>query len=378
MLPCLLGASAFCLLSYPLALSIGWGGFRHGYWTYNAGLASLSWFDAGFARRELEGTLIRLFTADPMVGAAWFHVLSYAALAALGVWACCQPRLSLERRLALSVTLLAVLARLGTDVGRTDAAVMVCGLFAARAAREARWAMCAGTLFAALLFHEAGLIVLGPLVCVVALASGSWRSWRTPSAFAGAVIMAAAVVAYALSFKTHADVAAIVARLHRQMIEPEQADLAVSVNLTGFKGLAASLCVNRANPIYSLRIICGLVLCPMFAYGLQRERLGLALIASLPAFLLLSLIASDVGRWATMAVFCAFALGAVLPEGTKAFRPIALLSALLASLLLSAFLRLSDVAPVIPLVDYTVSAGGVDWGKAYAACYPEWRADLGL
>jgi hypothetical protein len=186
LLPSAIIFAAAYILARSWILPIALGAVREGGWIYTAGLAAISWSDTGFARRELQGTLIRLFTDDPMVGLGWFGFATYSVFAAAGIWACLRPSHSLGRKALLGVALLAILMRLSYDVGRTDAAVMALGIGAAWSAREARWMICATFLFVALLFHEAGLIELAPLVVGIAVVSGSWRQWRSLDAAGGA------------------------------------------------------------------------------------------------------------------------------------------------------------------------------------------------
>jgi hypothetical protein len=382
-LPGFVAGYALVLLAYPLAQSIGLGGFHYGYWTYNAGLASLSWFDTGFARRELQGTLLHPFTGDPMARVAWFHIITYVMLTGAGIVLGFRKVQPLTTKLALSATFLAVLTHIATDVGRTDAIVMVCGLCAAWATREARWTIASGAMFIAQLFHETGPIVIGPIVVAVAYISGSWRQWRTPDAALGAALIVAMGAAYLLSVHPHGDAATFARRLRIGTPELQvSADAAISVQMAGFRIVALSKCMNDNNPYYALRVACGIVLCALFTLGLMPRFRWIALLMSLTPFIFLSLVAVDIGRWATFSAFSLFTLASTTAAetSTDGNRPVGLALALAGAFLMAAFLRTSDVAPVMPAVEVFATLHGHPGATSmagYDLCNPGWRAEIG-
>jgi hypothetical protein len=370
-------------LAFPIAFTIAAGGPRNSYWTYDAGLNAVSYFDTGFARRELAGTILRLFNAEPMAGSAIFHVITFALFAASGIYICCCRGTALSRQIALGAVLLGILAHIALDVGRTDAAVMTCGLAAAWAAREARWATCAAALSLALLFHEAGLIVLFPLVCAVAWASGSWRKGQPESVLLGAGLMVASLAAYAHSFQVHPDLIAIGRKVHSEFRADSDADMAVFANLAGFRGMKAAICTSMRNPLYWPNVVAGAAICVFAAFTLQPKRWRLAIMATLPVYVGLSLIATDVGRWSTFAVFCTFVMGALLHSGEAVPRghrlQVAAAMAILA--LMSAGLTFTTVVfTPIPIFDSVARRAGLkspDPDTSLAACDPQWRAIVG-
>lgn len=383
-LPIVLIWSAVCFIAAPFGVAAAWGGLRHAYWKYDAGLAAISYFDAGFVRRGLEGTLIRPFGLDPMIGAMAFHLVTYSIFAGFSIWLCCREKLPISRQIALGSTLSVILARLALDVGRTDAAIMICGLIAVWAVTEARWIIGAVALFVALLFHEAGMIVLAPLVAGAAYLSGSWRGWASSSGLAASAIIIIALVLYGLSTQANPDAHAIGAHIHKQFQDPLYADLAVFANLSGSRGMADAICTMHHNPAYPIQVISGLIVCPLIAVGLLPSRPLVAVGVSLPAYLGLSLIATDIGRWATFAVFCVFAVATMCAARHPATRigrkEVGFV--LVATFLMFAGLdfRSSGFAPV-PLINNFVQTHGLRSlapAEAITTCDPTWRAALGL
>jgi hypothetical protein len=380
--PTALLVAAACLVTGSATWLFAAGILRGGGWTYIAGTTSLSWFDTGFARRELAGTVIRLFTPDPLIGTAWFGFITYAAFALAGIWLCCRPSLGFPRRLFLGALLLAILVRLSADIGRTDPAIMALGIGAALAASRAHWILCASFVFIALLVHETGLIELAPLVAVVAWGSGSWRRWQAPNAVAGAIILASAVGLYAATLHPHYDLFAATAKIHARFPHPEDADTAIYQNLVGPAALRLANCFIRRDTLYPVQVGDGLFLCLLFAVGLQPTRWRLMLAACALPFLALSAIAIDVGRWATFAAYIAFVAAAILPApavGRKAGLTAGAL-ALVAYALLIASPRPPNTGQSIPMMD---DYAAIHWfhpppPAGLEVCDPNWQKVIGL
>lgn len=382
LLPCALVWCALLCIANPLVFALRLGGLRYGYWTYNAGWAALNYFNTGFARRELQGTIISPLMAEPMSGVFWAHVLAYAALAGVGGWLCTRSAIPLDRQAALGVVLIAVLARLALDVGRTDVDVMLCGLAAAWAASTARWAVAAGALVVAVLFHEAGLIVLGPLTAAVAIASQAWRRSKRIDTVLAVAILALGTVLYLLGFSVRGDHHALGQTVHKLFANPDYADLALYENLTGARGMASAMCYTRMNPAYPLQVISGIGTCALVAAGLNPSRPVLALAATLLPYLALSYIATDIGRWACFGAFSAVTLSLFTPVRSNIGRRWPMLAAVSACALMSVGLdfRWAVFAPV-PVLDNSVRAygpKGPDPLEAITACDPTWRDAIGV
>jgi len=182
---------------------------RHGYWGYNAGALALTYFNTGFSRRELAGTLTHFISADPMVGAAYLHLLTYAALTASFVFLIARDPSMPARRSMLGLALLTVLLRLSLDVGRTDGLVMLLGLLAAHAAARGWLIVSALVLSIALAIHETGFLVLAPLTGAVAIGHGTWRRLTGYVLGSVAAIFLLTGILYVVGLQPHDDIGRI-------------------------------------------------------------------------------------------------------------------------------------------------------------------------
>jgi hypothetical protein len=381
-----LGVFVSCAIWFVLfPLAVGWGRshFEHAFWSYNGASIALSYFETGFARRELEATLIRLFTADPMVGGAVFHALAYTALAALAFVSVLRAPIADRQRLAIGAVFLVVLFRVGSDVGRADPAVMACGFVAAWATRAGRWAIAAAAIAIALAFHEAGGIVLVPLVVGVAFDHRSWRRVGRASWSLALGVAVVGVAAYAVALTAHPDVARAARAMHAKFFEPGMADLSVYYTLSGSRGVTSILCQQGMDGAYVGKIIKGAGLIGLCMAGLRPTRWRTTLLVVLPPFLFLSTIAIDIARWTVFALFAIAVMATLEPApaaNDKSSGPLHLALALLAAILMVVGVGLVeplDPAPAIPdpLGRHESSFNGLDRATA---CDPGWRRFLGL
>ena len=379
-------AGAALILIFPLAVGWARGRFDDALWSYNGAAIALSWFETGFARRELEATLIRLVTPDPMAGGALFHALTYTTVAALAFAAVLRAPAADRQRAAIGAVFLAVLFRAGADVGRADLAVMICGFAAAWAAGAGRWAAAAAAIAVALAFHEAGLIVLAPVAAAVAFEHRSWRRARARAAWpAGLAVAALGLCAYALAWQARPDVAAAARAVHAKFADPSMADLSVYYSLSGPRGVASILCQQRLDGAYPGKILKGAGLIVLCAAGLRPRRWLITLLATLPAFLLLSAIAVDIGRWTVLAVFGIAVMAALAPAAEAPARPpawvhpaLALAAAALLVIGVGLVPELLDPAPAVPAPLFGGRPPALDALGRASACDPGWRRFLGL
>jgi len=361
---------------------------RHGYWGYNAGALALTYFNTGFSRRELAGTLTHFISADPMVGAAYLHLLTYAALTASFVFLIARDPSMPARRSMLGLALLTVLLRLSLDVGRTDGLVMLLGLLAAHAAARGSLIVSALALSIALAVHETGFLALVPLTGAIAISHGTWR--RLTGHVLGSVvgIFLLTGILYVVGLQPHDDIGRIARDIHTQIASvggPSQAlfaDMAVYFTLSGAHGLHTTACEIRTDPNRLIQWLGAVIIPTMFTVGLCGWRRWPFLAMTLAWVAGLCLLGVDVGRWVTFAVFSILTF-ALLESGD---RPVdvnrqEILLVFLAFFLMSAgyTIQRQEFAP-IPLADavaqrVTNSLSPVD---ALAQCDPGWRAYLGL
>jgi hypothetical protein len=362
------------------------GDLRHALWSYNGASIALSYADTGFARRELEGTLIRLFTPEPMAGGLAFHLIACGVLVALAAFATLKAALPERNRLAIAAVLLAVLAIVAVDVGRADPAILACGVIAAWGARTGRWIVAAAALSVALAFHEAGFIVLVPMVACIAWDHRSWRDGGGASLIGGLLVVGAGLVAYALALGAHPDVQAVGRRIHAEFADPKLADLSVYYTLSGLRGLASILCQQRLDGEYLSKIVKGAALIALLAFALRPQRRLTTLFAALAPFLFLSAIALDLGRWAALAAFVVAAMAVMDGHGRGGTEvpPLPganLLLAVAAALLLMIrpqVIDLGDPLPIIPNFLYGHGSRTFSPLDAAARCDPGWKPFIGL
>lgn len=361
---------------------------HHVYWPYNAGANALTYFNTGFSRRELAGTLTHLISADPMIGAAYLHLSTYAALTASFVFLIARHPSMPVRRLMLGLALLAVLLRLSLDVGRTDGLVMLLGLLAAHTAARGAWIVTALVLSIALAVHETGFLVLAPLTVAIAIGHGTWR--RLTGHVLGSVVAIFLLtgILYVVGLQPHDDIGKIARDIHTQVANtagPSQAyyaDMAVYFTLSGARGLRTAVCEIWTDPNTPIQWLGAVVIPTMFTVGLCGWRRWPFLAMTLTWVAGLSLIGVDVGRWVTFAVFSILTFALLESD----VRPIdinrrGILLVFGAFLLMSAgfTIQRGEFTP-IPLADavaqrVTNSLSPVD---ALAKCDPGWRAYLGL
>jgi hypothetical protein len=351
---------------------------QYGHWTYAAGQNQLTWFNTGFARRELQGTIQAFLSADPMIATAEFHLLTFPALAAVVIWLLARRGVSLQA-FAIGAVSTAVLVRVGWDVGRSDPIVMLLGLSALWAVRNGRWAVAAAALGVSLTFHESGLIFLGPLCAAAAWESGSWRNWRSRSAALGAVVLGLALLAYLISARTQLDPVALDAQIHSKFPNPVMPDIAVYWNASGVRGLKVAQCVAAMDPNYWINVASGCALLTFAAVTLRPQRWRSTLAATMLPYLALDCIAIDVGRWAVFGVFGIAALALADPEPMQPRR--GTITALLILPLMVMPIAWRWFAAPVPLVDFTmqnVSYQTLGPVPQMYECDPNWRRYLGL
>jgi hypothetical protein len=269
--------------------------------------------ESGFARRELIGTVASFLSPEPMVATALFSFGCYVVLSAALIDLIAKSPSSIPRQLVLGAVMLAVLLRLSWDVGRSDSAVMICGVIAALSARQARWFLVAVALTVALAIHETGAIVLVPLVAAVAYRHGTWRELPgRPLAIIGAMLAADAAL-YVVSFRPIGDVQQVARHVHTLFLNPTYPDLSLYFTLAGSRGLRTAMCEIKADPSYPLQILAAVALLAILVCGLFQRRQAWLLALSLVWLIPLSLVATDVGRWAVFAAFSLFTVALLEP-----------------------------------------------------------------
>lgn len=347
-------------------------------WRYNALSFGISYFDTGFARREMIGTIARLLSNNILLGALIVHctaigILSVVALAALLL----SPADGLTKTICAGV-MLAALVRLAPDVGRSDSAVMLCGAAAAWTARSGRWVIAAAFLSLALTIHETGLIVLAPIAAVAAYEGGKWRTSSRRSLIVGAVCLAISLGAYILAVRHPPDIATV-GRLVHARFNADGIDFITYLQLSGARGLRTVQCFRQLDHGYTMKMAKGVALIVGIIAAARPTRPLMSLAAVLPPYLFLSFIAVDVARWTVFAVYgvVVLALCKPSPQPPKVWAAARLGAAALAALAIGAAPASGnpyDPAPMVPPAD----AVQPNYYNAVDRCDPTWREAIGL
>lgn len=293
-----------------LLAASAWRGDLFGPWSplqYQAATLGFNYFEFGFTRRGLGGSIAHLLSDDILVATVLFHVLSATAVAGTALLFLSRLQAAPVTQAVYAFVMLAMMLRWGEDPGRTDMAI-------AALLGAAAWALSRGKLVAAcallcvgLFIHENSLIFGLPL-----LAALVWR--YGPSAFpkhawwAAAAVFAVTLAAYVATLSLAHPALHAMAEIVRQKFERPSVvvDWAIYFALSGARGVRTSMCQNINDPSYWVHPTGGLVVLVVAALALIRkprsEWPAIAL-AALPPFLFLSVVANDHARWTILASF---------------------------------------------------------------------------
>lgn len=280
---------------------------------YNRAALSLNYFEHGFIRRGLGGTLLDWIGGSPLAGCVdellLFHLLS-------AIWLTVPLVLLVRRAIArdradgawLAVVVAAspqLFLAWGGDPGRIDMFIEGCLAWAVLALVQG-WVWAAlGTVLFGLLAHENAVIYGVPLLA--ALYAG--RQPRPDLRKAGllAAVLAGGIVAIFaghIAFTT-ASPQDIVDSVLRSQAPSYKRDFAAYIAATGGKGITTSLCQSLGRPAMPFYVVGSLAIIALYAWLLRirtGQILAYALITALP-FAAVSLVAVDYGRWLSYAVF---------------------------------------------------------------------------
>ncbi len=274
---------------------------------YQAATLGFNFFQFGFVRRGLGGSIAYLLGPNLLYATAFFHVLSAIWVAALVCW--------LLSRIAAPPPVLAPFALILVDLmlfwaedgGRTDMAVAGLLALSAIAVTHTRPVLACLCVAVGLAIHEISFIFGLPLLAALFLGQ---RRFRTISirvvVGAAAVILSALLLYVSLDLPSHADSKTMVATIRSELPRSIQVEWALYYALSGVRGVRTSLCQNVIDPNHILHALGAGVLVLLSTFALAGRRLSvwmLALLASLPSFLFLWSVANDMSRWATLSLF---------------------------------------------------------------------------
>jgi hypothetical protein len=280
---------------------------------YRAATLGFNYFDFGPVRRGLAGSVVSLLGPDRLLGTAVFHVLCAAAVA--GGAAALFLRLRVGARWVYALLFVALMLRWAEDPGRTDlavAALLVAAALAFQAKQLVLSCLCVGL---SLSVHETGLVFGLALLAALLLDGARWRRVPRRTAAAGLLVLAAFVALYMLlGMLPHADVATMVSVVRSHFPTHEDVDWAIYFAVSGSRGVRTSVCQNLGDPTYPLHLATGLGVIAIFIALLRngaRPSLPAALLATVPPFLFLSVVANDLSRWTVLAAMNVWLVSAV-------------------------------------------------------------------
>lgn len=312
-LPCLIGVAALGGLARLLAPHRTSLMFSPAAWGYFLPELTVSYFDNGFTRRALIGTITNLLGIEPSVFAvkAVYALGVILAAAALFVWAWRATReLAARERLLLFVLLAlspATLVHWIEDPGRPDALVEAFAIAAAFACMRGRHMLALAPALAAGLIHEAYFLLFGPLFLALL-----YERWRAAGMNADEIKRAAILLGglglaflYFLLFG-HADYASL---------ERSAARIDVPLNASGANPyysyldlksdpMGWTMCFFREEPAFLINTALAFAFLFVQSWALigwaGRARVAISLLPAL-GVAALGLIALDTGRYAAMA-----------------------------------------------------------------------------
>lgn len=358
---------------------------------YQAGTLGFNYFEFGAVRRGMGGSIAYLLADDLLVATVSFHLMFAAILSAAACWLYWRMEASTATRIAYAATLLAILMRWGEDVGRTDMAVVVLFAFATIAMTRRKLVVATACVCLGVFIHESSFIFGLPLLAALVWRCGGPRAFAPSQLrWAAAVILATLVAYAAMSWLPHLDRQTMVDAVRAKLPHYKHVDWAIYFALSGFRGVEASMCQNATDPSYwthpaggLLAIATAFIAC---SWRIRREWMTV-LLAALPGFVLLCIVANDVARWTMFACINIWLLQAATGtrSGTPDVRP--WMAALCGMILAPA------VNPrTVDSIEYPIYSGSPAFERvirkaggartpsveeALARCDPYWREVLG-
>ena len=359
---------------------------------YNRGALSLNYFEHGFIRRGLGGTLLRGIAGSPLAGCVdellVFHLLSAIwltiPLALLVKWTIGRDRKAAAWLAILLVASPQLFWAWGGDLGRIDMFVEGCLAWGVIALlRGYVWAAI-GSILLGFLAHENAAFYGFPLLGAVHFCTRPRDRRRSAFLPAAALIGGIAVIAVAQMAFTTASTQDIVHAVVRSQLPSEKRDFAAYIAVSGVRGIATSLCRSMGRAATPLYLASALALIALYAWLLRirfKKSIPYALITALP-FTVVSMVAVDYGRWLSYALLNAWLFAAVTIEpGQRS--PFRKLDSILRVIVLGGLVIMRPAHIQYPNYFAKVIAQHI-WSKKGTrprridACDPSWRSSIGL
>ena len=374
-----------------------WGALARGdfvfateYVYYQAATLGFNYPEFGAVRRGLGGTIVHWLGPAPLLSTILFHLLSAAAVAATAAMVFHRQERRGWARTAFAMVMLVIMLRWGDDAGRTDMLVAALLGAAALCVQRGRPVLASLLVCIGLFVHESSFIFGLPLLAALLWQRGGTASLAPHQRRGIGGVFAATLALYlGMAWLPHADIGTMV-QVVRAKFEPHiHVEWAMYFALSGLRGVQTSICQNLTDPSNWVHPASGLVVLAVAwgaAMGARRVGLGVALLAALPGFVFLCVVANDTSRWAMFALFNLWLVAAALPTASPSAaipgRPFPNLQLLLALLLGALVLpRPASISFRIyapsPTLEWAVrKLGGArtpDIEEALLRCDPNWR-----
>lgn len=362
---------------------------------YRSVSLSFNYFDFGWVRRGLGGTILWLTRMHPLDAMLVFHLLSSLFAAAVFCGLVFRRPMPSGLRLLSVYGVAAMFLFWGEDAGRTDAAIagLMGLLILAWPGRPVAAALC---LVVALALHETGFVLGLALIAALWLdgdrgkpAESVRRDRRRGWLAAGAVVSVAVVLHIVSTRPSERRAEAVATWVWQRFPDSPAAEWAVYYYLSGGRGVQTAVCQNLTlDPNYALHVGCGLLVIGLTVLVFNHRRRGgwmAPLLAGVLPFLFLAAVSIDLARWSALSAINAWLV--CIARSPIVHRPVTAADVSRRSLLLCALMVAASprwltasghatYAPM-PLLDRAASRD-VELASPSAAqgldhCDPAWR-----
>ncbi|MBC7780208.1 MAG: hypothetical protein H7125_08895 [Proteobacteria bacterium] len=281
---------------------------------YQAGTLGFNYFELGPIRRGLGGSIAHLLAGDMLVATVRFHFLAAACVAFAAALVYSRVAGPPSRRLAYAIVMIGIMLCWADDPGRTDMLVAALLAAAAVALQRGRADWAAAAIGGGLFVHETSLIFGLPLIVALIIARGGPTAFNRRVMRRAALLLLASLGGYfALGQMSTAPTQLMVDTVRDKFFPHKYVDWAIYYAVSGFRGVATSICQNRTHPSYWIHPFGGIVVLAVVYLATAwrfRSDPWVALLAALPPFLFLCLVANDTFRWTLFAAFNIWLVGA--------------------------------------------------------------------
>lgn len=285
---------------------------------YNAATLSFNYFDFGFVRRGLGGSIVYILSQNRLYGTVVFHILSSLAVSALAGWIVANLAGPPIRRLVFAIAIVAMMARWSLEPGRPDVAAAALVAGAAISFRSGRPILASVCVALGLYIHEVAFLFGLPLLLGMFWGERDNRDCRLRSAPIVLAVLGAALTAYfLLGWLPSVDRVTMAQRVRSHFTPHEHVDWAIYFAVSGARGVHTSICQNLNDPTYLMHLLSGVGVIAMFLSALSSSRLPpwpSVIVACVAPYCFLSIVANDLARWTVLGSFAVWLLCASVPR----------------------------------------------------------------